>query len=99
MDYNIKSTKIFYENQNGEIAICSPSGELPVEVVAIRDLPNGTPYWIIDFETEENLLESIPSMDFFYAYELDTNLLGPPHGIALGYDEWVKLQPPGTPGI
>lgn len=99
MDYNVKTTKIFYENKNKEIAICSPTGELPVEVVAVRDLPYGTPYWIIDFGTEENMMNSIPSMDFFYAHEIDQDVLGPPHGIALGYDEWVKLQSPGTPGI
>jgi len=71
---------------------------LDVETVAVRDLPNGTPYWIVDFETEEAMEEAFPSMDFFDAHELDLEVLGPPHGIALGYEEWAKLQPPGTPG-
>lgn len=97
--YNIETTKIFYEDENKYINICAPSGELPVEVVAIRDLPPGTPYWIVDFKTIENLKASFPSMNFFGAYELDKDLLGEPHGIALGYDEWAKLQPPGTPGL
>ena len=38
---------------------------------------------------------SLPSDQFYDAYELDEDVLGPPHGIALGYEEWAKLQTPG----
>jgi len=99
MEYNIKSTRIFFVNEQGGIGICCPSGDLNVEVVAVRDLPNGTLYWIIDFETEQKLEEAFPNSDFFDAHELDQEVLGPPHGISLGYDEWAKLQEPGTQGL
>jgi hypothetical protein len=99
MDYNIQSTRIFFENDEGGIAVCCPSGELPVEVVAVRDLPNGTPYWIVDFNTIEQLQAAFPDQDFFDAYELDKEVLGEPHGYSLGYDEWAKLQSPGTLGV
>lgn len=99
MDYNVKSTRIFFVNEAGGIAVCTPTGRLDIETTAVRDLPNGTPYWIVDFGTESAMDEAFPSNDFFDAHELDQETLGPPHGIALGYDEWAKLQPPGTPGL
>jgi hypothetical protein len=99
MEYNVQTTKIFFTNEEGGIAICTPTGELPVEVVAVRDLPNGTSYWIIDFETFEAMQEAFPDQDFFDAHELDQEVLGPPHGVSLGYDEWAKLQEPGTLGL
>jgi hypothetical protein len=99
MEYNVKSTKIFFVNEDGGISFCTPTGLLDIETTAIRDLPNGTSYWIVDFETEEQLNQAFPDEYFFDAYELDLEVLGPPHGIALGYDEWAKLQPPGTLGL
>ena len=99
MNYNIKTTRIFFNNNEGGIAYSIPTGELPVEVVAVRDLPSNTPYWIIDFETFENMKNAYPDKDFFDAYELDQEVLGPPHGVSLGYDEWAKLQEPGTLGL
>jgi hypothetical protein len=99
MDYNVKTTRILFSDSFGQLNICTTTGELPVEVCAVRDLPNGTPYWIIDFETEENLQRTFSDMDFFGALELDEEVLGPPHGVSLGYDEWAKLQEPGTLGL
>jgi len=99
MTYNVKTTRILFSGSSGQLNICSPTGELPVEVCAVRDLPNGTPYWIVDFETEENLQTTFSDMDFFTALELDEESLGNPHGVALGYEEWAKLQKPGTPGL
>lgn len=98
MEYNIETTKILF-NYEGHLAFCSPTGELPVEVVAVRDLPPETRYWIVDFETIENMTASLPPDDFFDAYELDEDVLGPSHGIALGYEEWLKKQSPKISGL
>lgn len=97
--YNPETTRILFENSFGGVSICTPSGILPCEVVAVRDLPAGTPYWIIDYKTTSALNAAMPDGDFYDAYELDHNELGAPHGVALGYEEWAKLQPPGTPGV
>lgn len=99
MEYNVETTRIFFVGIGGGIGVCVPSGVLDVETTALRDLPNGTPYWIIDFGTKEAMDELYPPDDFFDAHELDQEALGPPHGIALGYEEWAKLQLPGTPGL
>ena len=99
MEYNVQATRIFFENNVGGIAVCSPTGLIDVETTAIRDLPNGTPFWIKDFNTMEQLKEAFPENAFFEAFELDKETLGEPHGIALGYEEWSKLQEPGTPGL
>jgi hypothetical protein len=99
MEYNVETTRIFFVNEFGGIAVCTPTGSLDIETTAIRDLPNGTPYWIVDFKTTELMEQAFPPDDFIEAYELDQEILGPSHGIALGYDEWAKLQPPGTLGL
>lgn len=99
MEYNVKSTRIFFVTESGGIAVTTPTGRLDIETTAVRDLPYGTPYWIVDYGTEEAMEAAFPSNDFFDAYELDLEVLGPPHGTALGYEEWAKLQPPGTPGL
>lgn len=97
--YNPETTRIFFDNGEGGVAICTPTGSLPAEVVAVRDLPHGTRYWIVDFKTAENLDAAMPDPDFYDAYELDIAALGAPHGTALGYEAWAQLQPPGTLGV
>jgi hypothetical protein len=99
MEYNIETTKIFFADADEYISVCSPTGDLPVEVVATRDLPKGFEYWIVDFETKENLQQAFSDVDFFGALEIDKEILGPPHGVSLGYEEWVKLQEAGTLGV
>ena len=95
MSYNPETTRIFYENENKNIIMCIPTGELPVEIVAVRDLPKGSPYWIVETKpTDFNI-----DMQFIDAYELDEDSLGAPHGVALGYEEWARQQPLGTPGL
>lgn len=98
MTYNVSTTKIFFTNEEGGIAICSPTGDIPVEVVAARDLPAGTPYWIVDFKTEEAYREVFADYHFFDAYELDQDELGEPHGIAIGREEWDRLHPTNLTG-
>lgn len=93
MTYNIKTTRIFFKNTNNSISMCVPTGEICVEDVAKKDLPEGTPYWIVDFETEEKLQELLGSkMQFFNCLELDDDIVGEHHGISLGHDKWCELN-------
>jgi hypothetical protein len=40
--------RIIYPNADGGVAIIIPTGELPIEEVARKDVPAGVPYKIID---------------------------------------------------
>lgn len=40
--------KIIYPNGSGGICVVHPSGELPVDQVAFKDVPNGVPYLIVE---------------------------------------------------
>ena len=40
--------RILYSNPDSSVAIIIPTGELSVEAIAIKDVPTGTPYWIVD---------------------------------------------------
>jgi hypothetical protein len=42
------NTRIIYPQDTGTVAIVIPTGELPVEHVAQKDVPAGTPYLLID---------------------------------------------------
>ena len=57
---------IIYKTINGNVAVCTPTGELPIEQVLIKDCPEGA----IIIDSVE-----LPSehQDFFNAWELDNN--------------------------
>lgn len=40
--------RIIYPNADGGVAIIIPTGELPIDEVARKDVPAGVPYKIID---------------------------------------------------
>ena len=44
----MNNPRILYPTPDGNVAIIIPSGELPIEEVAAKDVPAGTPYKIID---------------------------------------------------
>jgi hypothetical protein len=78
--------RIVYSNLDNTMAIVVPSSEIPVEEIARKDIPAGTPYWIVD-------LSEIPTdREFRNAWELDTSLLGEPDGVAIGQDAWFAEQ-------
>jgi hypothetical protein len=39
--------RIIYSNPDGSVAIIIPTGELPIEEVAAKDVPEGVPYEIV----------------------------------------------------
>ncbi len=40
--------KIIYPNGSGGIAVIHPTGEIPIEEVAFKDVPNGIPYLFVE---------------------------------------------------
>ena len=40
--------RIIYSNTDGTVAVIVPTGELPIEEVAAKDVPAGKPYKIVD---------------------------------------------------
>jgi len=56
---------IVYPQDNGNIALVMPTGELPIEQVAQKDVPAGKPYLIVSYD-------DIPAdHTFFGAWEAD----------------------------
>ena len=60
-----KMKKIIYPNENGSISVISPTGELSNEETALKDVPTGVKYKIIDASDLPN------ELDFFDAWEFD----------------------------
>ena len=75
--------RIIYPNSEGGISIIIPTGELPIEEVAKKDVPAGVPYLFAS-------VEDIPSdRSFRNAWEADfTN----PDGYGIGADAWFAAR-------
>lgn len=74
--------KIIYPNESG-ISVIHPTGEMPVEEVARKDVPAGVPYLIVD-ET------ALPAdRTFRAAWTADFSA---PHGHGIGADAWFEQQ-------
>lgn len=60
------SQVIIFENDNGGVAVCIPTGELSIEAVLEKDVPKGKGGRIVD-------QASLPNQDndFFDAWEMD----------------------------
>jgi hypothetical protein len=84
-------TLIIYPNDIGGIAVVIPSGELPLEDVAAKDVPAGTPYLYVsaaDLPTDRT---------FRTAWEADFST---PDGHGIGPDAWfaaATTQPSDEP--
>jgi hypothetical protein len=69
-------------NNNGGVSIIHPTGELPIEEVARKDVPAGVPYQIVD-------ASDIPTdREFRNAWEADII----PDGYGIGVDAWFAEQ-------
>lgn len=75
--------RIIFPNGSGGVAVLIPTGELPIEEVARKDVPVGVPYLIVE-DT------AIPSdRTFRNAWSADfTN----PHGHGIGAEAWFAEQ-------
>ena len=59
---------IIFKNDNGGVAVCIPTGELPIEAVLGKDVPTGRDARIVDSADLPN-----DDNDFFDAWEMDAN--------------------------
>jgi hypothetical protein len=69
---------ILVRQENGSVSLGVPTEEVlqkyTIEKVALKDVPAGLPFWIVP-------QESVPTdHEFFNAWEIDEEVLGPPHG-------------------
>jgi hypothetical protein len=62
------NSRILYGTPDGGVAIIIPTGELPVEVVARKDVPQGVGYKIVDLADIESI---ISDRTFRSAWEAD----------------------------
>jgi hypothetical protein len=47
LDDPMTNQRIIYTNPDGSVAVIIPTGELPIEEVAAKDVPEGVPYEIV----------------------------------------------------
>lgn len=73
---------IIYPNGNGGVCQIIPTGEIPIEEVARKDVPANVPYL---FVTRDQL----PDNEFFDAWEADFSV---PDGYGIGDLAWFAEQ-------
>ena len=75
--------RIIYQNESGGICVIIPTGELPIEDVAQKDVPAGVPYLLVD-------VTDIPSdRTFREAWEAD---FSNPDGYGIGADAYFAAK-------
>lgn len=75
--------RVVYSSPDGGVVFLVPTGEIPIEEVARKDVPVGIPYKIVD-------AKDIPSDNVFRAaWEAD---MSSPDGVAIGADAWFAEQ-------
>lgn len=80
------TARIIYPTADG-IAVVIPSGELPLEDVAAKDVPAGVPYRFID-------VSDLPATRIFRAAW--TADFSSPDGHGIGADAWFKSRAEAT---
>jgi hypothetical protein len=75
--------RIIYQTDDGGVSVVIPTGELAIEEVACKDVPQGKPYKIVD-------ANDIPSdRTFRDAWEIN---ITEPDGYGIGSDAWFAEQ-------
>jgi len=73
---------IIYQNNNGGVCLVIPTGNIPIEEVARKDVPAGLPYLFV-------IADQLPDHDFFEAWEAD---FSNPEGYGIGAEAWFAEQ-------
>lgn len=73
---------IIHPTSNGNVCLVIPTGAIPVEEVARKDVPSGVPYLFVT-------ADQLPDDTFFDAWEAD---FSNPDGFGIGHDAWVEEQ-------
>lgn len=77
------NTRILFPNESGGVSVIHPTGELPVEEVAQKDVPAGIPYLIISSD-------DVPTdRTFRDAWEAD---FSNPDGYGIGADAYFAAK-------
>jgi len=78
--------RIVYPNDEGGISIITPNPDcgIPYDQIALKDVPAGKPFLIID------TVDVPTDRTFREAWDAD---FSNPHGHALGHFAWVETQP------
>jgi len=75
--------RIIYQSESGGVAVIVPTGELPIEAVAQKDVPSGIPYLFVT-------TDDVPSdRTFRGAWEADFST---PDGYGIGADAYFTKQ-------
>lgn len=61
---------IIYTNQNGGVSVCIPTGEIPIEEVVAKDIPQGAKPFVVDQSTLP-----LEDDDFFNAWEQEQGVV------------------------
>jgi hypothetical protein len=75
--------KILFQNSKGGLSVIHPSNKFPIEDVAQKDVPAGTPYLIV----EDDVIPSDRS--FRNAWEAD---FSNPDGYGIGAEAWFAAK-------
>jgi len=74
--------KVIFYPLDGGIVVIFPTGELPITEVARKDVPVGTPYFVIDSA-------DLPPLEQQQAWEAD---FSEPDGYGIGLEAWFEEQ-------
>ena len=77
------TSRIIFQNESGGVAVIVPTGELPIEAVAQKDVPAGIPYLIVD------VADILSDRTFRGAWEADFST---PDGYGLGADAYFAAK-------
>jgi hypothetical protein len=87
---------IIYPQDNGNIALVMPSGEIPIEQVAQKDVPAGKPYLIVDADaipTDRTFRGAWVMGDCCIEHDLDRcRAIGHQHRRAARAEEFAPLD-------
>jgi hypothetical protein len=72
--------RIIYATPEGGVAIIIPTGELPAEVVARKDVPQGVPYKIVDLADIESEISDRTFRAAWEAEDFTPDGFGDPEG-------------------
>ena len=77
------TSRIIFQTESGGVAVIIPTGELPIEAVAQKDVPAGAPFLFIESD-------DVPSDRAFRgAWEAD---FSSPHGYGIGAEAYFARK-------
>jgi hypothetical protein len=74
------NSRILYGTPDGGVAVLIPTGELPVEIVARKDVPQGVGYKIVDLADIESTISDRTFRSAWEADFTDPDGFGDPEG-------------------